>query len=272
MRTAFKNFNVYSRLRYENFQYMYTENRIQAYGKVFGTASDCRKRSDSLRILIVEDEIEIADGIRTVLEKEGYQTDTVYDGLSGLDEMLSNIYDLVLLDIMLPKISGLDVLRSARNSGIDTPVILLTARSQTEDKIIGLDSGADDYLTKPFDAGELLARIRARFRRHESALTGVISFADIRLEQSSMKLYGREKSIKLAKKEYQLLEYLLINHGCILTRNMLVAKIWGYDDQAEYNQLDVYISFVRKKLKFVSADISIVTEKGVGYSLQAGRN
>ena len=221
-------------------------------------------------MLIIEDEIEIADGIKAILEKEGYQTDVVYDGLSGLDELLSNIYDLALLDIMLPKISGLDVLRSARNSGIVTPVILLTARSQTEDKIMGLDSGADDYLTKPFDAGELLARIRARFRRRDNIITQSLSFADIRLEQSTMKLYGRERSVKLAKKEYQLLEYLLINHGCILTRNMLVAKIWGYDDQSEYNQLDVYISFVRKKLKFVSANISIVTEKGVGYSLQAG--
>lgn len=222
-----------------------------------------------MRILIIEDEVEIADGIRTILEKEGYQTDVVYDGLSGLDEMLTGIYDLVLLDIMLPKISGLDALRSARNGGIETPVILLTARSLTADKITGLDSGADDYLTKPFDAGELLARIRAHLRRTEKRNAMTESFADIRLERSSMKLYGRDKSVKLAKKEYQLLEYLLVNHGNILTRDMLVAKIWGYDDQTEYNQLDVYISFVRKKLKFVSDTVSIVTEKGVGYSLQA---
>ena len=221
-----------------------------------------------MRILVVEDELEIADGIIAVLEYDGYQTDVRYDGLSALDEMLSGVYDLVLLNIMLPKISGIDALRSARNAGIDTPVILLTARSQQEDKIQGLDSGADDYLTKPFDAGELLARIRANLRRWEKTQSAECRYADIRLEQSSMKLFGSERSVKLAKKEYQLLEYLLINHDRIMTRDMLVAKVWGFDDQTEYNQLNVYISFVRKKLKFVSDSVVIVTNKGVGYCLQ----
>lgn len=221
-----------------------------------------------MRILVVEDEKEIADGIVAVLENEGYQTDVCYDGFTALDEMLSGVYDLVLLDIMLPKISGLDALRSARNAGIQTPVILLTARSQQEDKIFGLDSGADDYLTKPFDAGELLARIRANLRRWEKTKSAKCSFADVCLEQTTMKLCGSTRSVKLAKKEYQLLEYLLVNHDRIMTRDMLVAKVWGYDDNTEYNQLDVYISFVRKKLKFVSDTVVIVTNKGVGYCLQ----
>lgn len=221
-----------------------------------------------MRVLVVEDEREIADGIIAVLEKEGYQTDRCGDGLTALDEMTSEVYDLVLLDIMLPRINGLDVLRSARNAGVETPVILLTARSQQEDKIHGLDSGADDYLTKPFDAGELLARIRANLRRWEKTKSSENTFGDVRLEQNTMKLYGTEKSVKLAKKEYQLLEYLLVNHDRILTRDMLVARVWGFDEQTEYNQLDVYISFVRKKLKFVSSSVIIVTEKGVGYSLQ----
>lgn len=221
-----------------------------------------------MRILVVEDEKEIADGIVAILEQEGYQTDVCYDGFTALDEMLSGVYDLVLLDIMLPKISGLDALRSARNSGIQTPVILLTARSQQEDKIFGLDSGADDYLTKPFDAGELLARIRANLRRWENTQSSKCSFADVHLDQTAMKLCGSVRSVKLGKKEYQLLEYLLVNHDRIMTRDMLVAKVWGYDDNTEYNQLDVYISFVRKKLKFVSDTVVIVTNKGVGYCLQ----
>lgn len=221
-----------------------------------------------MRILIIEDEIEIAEGISTILEAEGYQTDIVCDGQSGLDEMLSGIYDLVLLDIMLPKLNGLDILRNARKKGLSIPVILLTARSQTDDKITGLDCGADDYLTKPFDAGELLARIRARLRKQNYSVFNGTSFADIRLEQSSFKLYGKEKSVKLARKEYQLLEYLMLNHGQILPRDMLISKIWGNSEETEYNQLDVYISFVRKKLKFVETQVSIITTKGIGYSLE----
>ena len=171
---------------------------------------------------------------------------------------------------MLPKLGGFEVLREARRDGIVIPVILLTALSQTGDKIAGLDCGADDYLTKPFDAGELLARIRARLRRPEDSVQGSLSFADIRLEQATFRLCGREKSIKLPRKEYQLLEYLIVNHGQILPRETIITKIWGYDEESEYNQLDVYISFVRKKLKFVESRAVIVTKKGIGYSLEDG--
>ena len=223
-----------------------------------------------MRILIVEDEQEIADGICTILEQAGYETSLVYDGRTGLEEMQSGIYDLVLLDVMLPKLGGFEVLREARKDGVTVPVILLTALSQTGDKIDGLDCGADDYLTKPFDAGELLARIRARLRRPEDSVQGSLSFTDIRLEQTTFRLCGREKSIKLPRKEYQLLEYLIVNHGQILPRETIITKIWGYDEESEYNQLDVYISFVRKKLKFVESRAVIVTKKGIGYSLEDG--
>lgn len=224
-----------------------------------------------MKILIIEDEHEIADGICAILENAGYQTEVAGDGMTGLDEMLSGVYDLVLLDIMLPRMSGFEVLQKARKEGFVKPVIMLTALSQTDDKIAGLDCGADDYLTKPFDAGELLARIRARLRKPDSTDTaGCVSFADIRLDQATQKLYGKEKSVKLPRKEYQLLERLILNHGQIIPRETLILKIWGYDDEAEYNQLDVYISFVRKKLKFVESRALIVTSKGVGYSLEDG--
>lgn len=221
-----------------------------------------------LRILIVEDEKEIADGLEAVLIKEGYQVDVVYDGLSGLDNILSKIYDLVLLDLMLPKLNGIDVLKNARREGNNIPVILLTAKSQIEDKISGLDHGADDYITKPFDVGELLARIRARTRLDKNTDCGQLSFGNVWLDQATQKLGTDLNSIKLGNKEYQLMEYFMRNRGQILTKDMLIMKVWGPENEAEYNNLEVYISFLRKKLRFVKANTSIKTTKGVGYSLE----
>lgn len=221
-----------------------------------------------MKILIIEDEVEIAEGISTILESDGYQTYVAPDGELGFFEIMNGVYDLALVDLMLPKKSGLELLSEARHNGLKIPVILLTALSQTSDKISGLDSGADDYMTKPFDADELLARIRARLRRQNDTLTNNIMFADIHLDQTTQKLYGKEKSIKLPRKEYQLLECLIVNHGQVIPRETLIVKIWGYDDESEYNQLDVYISFVRKKLRFVESRASVVTCKGVGYSLE----
>jgi DNA-binding response OmpR family regulator len=222
-----------------------------------------------LRILIVEDEKEIADGLSAVLIKEGYQVDMAYDGLNGLDCLLSNIYDLALLDVMLPKINGIDLLKNARREGISIPVILLTAKSQVEDKILGLDTGADDYMTKPFDVKELLARIRARTRITKNPEADQLSFGNIRLNQAAQKLETDMNSVKLANKEYQLLEYLLHNPCQILPKDMLIAKVWGFEDDSEYNNLEVYISFLRKKLRFVKANVEIKTTKSVGYSLEA---
>ncbi len=221
-----------------------------------------------MRILVVEDEKKITDGLEAVLRREGYEVDTVYDGINGLDYMLSNIYDLVLLDIMLPGINGLDVLKSARSEGVSSPVILLTARSRTEDKILGLDGGADDYLTKPFDASELLARIRARTRIGTAPNQDRLAAGDIWLEKSTQRLGGRSNSVKLGNKEFQLLECLMINRNHIMPRDLLITKVWGPLEAAEYNNLEVYISFLRKKLRFVKASVEIVTTKGVGYSLE----
>ncbi len=221
-----------------------------------------------MRILIIEDEKEISEGICAILEKAGYETDAAYDGLNGLDCTLSNIYDLILLDVMLPKLNGIDLLKNARKEGIQTPVIILTARSQVQDKIQGLDLGADDYLTKPFDAGELLARIRARTRQPGKAMESVIRVGDISLEQSSFKIFCEDRSIKLGNKEFQLLEYLMMNPGQIISKDQLISKVWGFEDESDYNSLEVYISFLRKKLRFVHAQTRIVTTKGVGYSIE----
>lgn len=223
-----------------------------------------------MRILIVEDEREIADGICSVLKKAGYSTDVCYNGLDGLDYFLSDIYDLVLLDIMLPKINGVDVLKHAREEGVYTPVIMLTAKSQPADKILALDSGADDYLTKPFDAGELLARIRTRTRVKNTDSASRLTAFDIRIEPDTFKLYGPQNSIRLSRKEFQLMEYLIMNQGRILPREMILSRIWGLEDDIGYNSLDVYISMLRKKLRFVEATAEIVTKKGVGYYLEDG--
>lgn len=223
-----------------------------------------------MRILVVEDEKEIADGISKILEKNGYQVDCVYDGLSGLDAIYSNIYDLILLDIMLPEINGFDIIKEVRAEGVSTPIIVLTAKSQTDDKIFGLNTGADDYITKPFDGGELLARIAARVRNHAEIKDGRISVFDITLDSSTYKLEKANKAVKLSKKEYQLLEYFMLNKNQILSRDMIINKVWGYDDMTDYNNIEVYISFLRKKLKFVNAEASIVTKKGIGYSFSNG--
>ncbi len=223
-----------------------------------------------MRILIVEDEKEIADGISGILKMEGFISDAVYDGEEGLDYILTGTYDLVLLDVMLPGLDGFEIVKRAREEGVDTPVIMLTARSQVSDKIQGLDLGADDYLTKPFDAGELLARIRARMRKNADIKGSMISAYDIMLDSSDYQLKKGDKSIKLSKTEFLMLECLMINKGQILPKDTIISKVWGFDESGDYNSLEVYISFLRKKLKFVGASAVIMTQKGVGYYLGGG--
>lgn len=223
-----------------------------------------------MRILIIEDEKEIADGLDSVLKQNGYSTNVVYDGLRGLEYCLSNIYDIILLDIMLPKLNGLDILKNIRRENITTPVILLTARSEIEDRIKGLDCGADDYLTKPFASGELLARIRARTRPANTVVENKRTYGDISLSQDTFELSCGTYAIKMGNKEFQLLEMLIMNAGRIIPRNCLIEKIWGPWDETSYNQLEVYISFLRKKLKYVHSNVEIKNTKNVGYSLELG--
>ena len=223
-----------------------------------------------MKILIVEDEMEIADGLAAVLEKENYSVDLAYDGLMGLECILSGCYDLILLDIMLTKLNGLDILKNVRKEGITVPIILVTAKSQIPDKIAGLDWGADDYITKPFDTSELLARIRARVRNRNLSDNELLSFNDITLNLRDCTLACGTKSIKLGNKEYQLMEYFINNARRILPKEMIVSRVWGPWNEAEYNSVEVYVSFLRKKLKFIESKTAIKTSKNLGYSLEEG--
>ncbi len=220
-----------------------------------------------MRILVVEDEKEIADGLLGILKNEGYSVDVTYNGEEGFYSIMSGIYDLILLDVMLPNMNGFEILKKVRSKGIDVPIILLTAKTQTEDKIHGLDFGADDYLTKPFEVGELLARIRAIFRRNMNIKDNILSAFDIELDVFSYQLKKNYKAVKLSKIEYKILESLMMNKNQILEKETLISKIWGFDEYGDYNSLEVYVSFIRKKLKFLEANACIITKKGVGYYL-----
>jgi DNA-binding response OmpR family regulator len=223
-----------------------------------------------MRILIVEDEEDLAMILSELLEMEGYYVDISNDGESGLDNVMSGIYDLVILDVMLPGMNGYEVAKRVRSKGIVTPILMLTAKSELDDKVTGLDSGADDYLTKPFMTKELLARLRALGRRTFGITDSVLSFADITLDTNTFTLSctTNSQSVRLSEKEYRILEYLIANSGQILTREQLSVKIWGFESDAEYNNVEVYMSFTRKKLAFVQAKTEIKAVRGIGYELR----
>lgn len=222
-----------------------------------------------MRILIVEDEIALADALAQIFTKNKYIADTCYDGESGLDNALTDIYDVIILDIMLPKMNGLDVLKNLRINKISTPILLLTAKDEVSDKVKGLDSGADDYLTKPFATEELLARIRSMYRRKEKIIVeNTLSYDDIVLNLSTYELQCNNNSVKLGLKEYSIMEFLLKNRGIVISKENLIEKIWGYESDAEYNNVEVYISFLRKKLIHIKSKVSIKTVRGVGYRLE----
>lgn len=226
-----------------------------------------------MRILIVEDEKDLAMILSEILNMEGYYTDNAYDGESGLDNALSGIYDLIILDIMLPVMDGIQVLREIRKSSITIPVLMLTAKSEIEDKVLGLDNGADDYLTKPFNTKELLARVRALSRRKEKTLiSDNIEFEDIILDKTTHEMIKDDQKIKLSKKEYDILELLILNYGKVVSKESLIMKIWGYDADIEYNSIEVYISFLRKKINVVNSRIHISTARGRGYTIKEKKN
>ena len=224
-----------------------------------------------MRVLIVEDEYALADVLKATMEHENYTVDIASDGEDGLEQGLTGIYDIILLDVMLPKMNGFSVLEKLRKEKITSHVVMLTAKSELDDKVKGLDCGADDYMTKPFQTRELLARLRAVSRRKgELSDDRVLRFADIELDTKSMELTNAKTgaSIKLGAKEFQLLEYLLRNSSQILTREQIAEKIWGFDSDAEYNNVEVYISFLRKKINFIGAACRIKAVRGVGYIME----
>lgn len=212
-----------------------------------------------MRILLVEDEKRMAQALCEILRLEKYEVDHYTDGINGLAAIESNIYDIVILDVILPGMDGFEIAKKTRVRGISTPILMLTAKGELDDKVTGLDSGADDYLTKPFMTKELLARLRALGRRTLNTTDGVLSYGDIILETGTFTLscVSSGQTVRLSEKEYRILEYLIANQGQILTREQLAVKIWGFDSDSEYNNVEVYMSFTRKKLGFVNAKTEI---------------
>ncbi|WP_046227373.1 response regulator transcription factor [Paenibacillus dauci] len=222
-----------------------------------------------MRILIVEDELHLAEALTQILKKHNYSVDAVHDGRTGLDYAQSGIYDLLLLDIMMPEMDGITVLKTLRSQGDATPVILLTAKGEISDKVTGLDYGADDYIAKPFSSEELMARIRAALRRKgEVVPEDGLKYGDLELNTSTLKLTVGGKEMKLNLKESELLELLMIRKQGVTSKEQIIEKLWGFDSDVEHNNVEVYISFLRKKLNFLNATVRITTIRNVGYVLE----
>ena len=223
-----------------------------------------------MRVLVVEDEVRLAATLQDLLEMNGYAVDICHDGESGLDNALTAIYDVILLDVMLPKLDGFTVLRRLRAEHSTTPVLMLTARSDLSDRVQGLDCGADYYLTKPFEPQELLACVRALTRRQpELRQTDSPEYGDLRLDKTSFTLSCGDKSVRLSRKEYDMMELLMLNRNLVVTKETLLLKVWGYESDAEDNNVEVYISFLRKKLEHLRSQVKIRTIRMVGYCLEA---
>jgi DNA-binding response OmpR family regulator len=227
-----------------------------------------KKEGYFLKVLYVEDEKGMARAVAQVLKKNNYSVDLAHDGERGFDLASSGVYDVVILDIMLPKRNGISILREMRNLNITTPVILLTAKGETKDKISGLDSGADDYLTKPFQTDELMARLRALGRRKDLIVANnTLAYGDIELNYNALDLFGNGQTFHLTLKESQLLELLIINKGQALSTGTIIEKVWGWNSDAEDNHVQVQVAFLRKKLSLLSKRVKIKTVRGIGYML-----
>ncbi|MEE1320056.1 MAG: response regulator transcription factor [Acutalibacteraceae bacterium] len=222
-----------------------------------------------MRLLLAEDEKELSKALCAILKHNNFSVDAVYDGQDAFDYGLDENYDGIILDIMMPKMNGIEVLRRLRENGVSTPIIMLTAKSEVEDKIHGLDAGADDYLTKPFNMGELLARVRALTRRKSEFSPNVISFGNITLNRETFELSCGKEAVRLGNKEFQMMEMLISNSGRLISTEQFMERIWGYETEAEINVVWVYISYLRKKLLNLNADVEIKAVRGVGYTLEA---
>ncbi|MCR5268057.1 MAG: response regulator transcription factor [Lachnospiraceae bacterium] len=220
-----------------------------------------------MRILLAEDEMALSKAIIKIFEKNNFSADAVYDGEEALSYLECGNYDVAVLDIMMPKMDGISVLKKIRADGNQIPVLMLTAKSEIEDRVAGLDAGANDYLPKPFDTRELLARIR-NITRSTAATDSKLTMGNVTLDRASFTLSSPSGSFRLAGKEFQMMEYLMANPGHVLGTDMFMEKIWGFDSEAESNVVWVYISYLRKKLTALNADICIRSLRGAGYSLE----
>ena len=220
-----------------------------------------------MKLLLAEDEPAMSEAVKDILEYHRYQVDAVFDGKEALDYIHAGNYDGIIMDIMMPRMTGLEVLGQIRKEGYRTPVLLLTAKSQIEDRIEGLDAGADDYLPKPFAMGELLARIRAMLRRREEYQPDVRELGDLVLDSGSSELRCGERKVVLPKVEYQMMEVLMLNHGIYLSSEDLLEKVWGYDTDADVGAVWVYISYLRKRIAAVGSAVKITAKRNIGYTL-----
>ena len=221
-----------------------------------------------MKLLYAEDETALSEAVVDYLTYHKYIVDAVYDGADAYDYAITGEYDGIILDIMMPKRDGLEVLSALRRNGCKTPVLLLTAKTQVEDRICGLDAGADDYLPKPFDMGELIARIRAMLRRREEFHPVLLRFGDLTLNMQSGEIGVEKKSIQLPKQEYRLMEQLMLNHTMFLSTEDLLVKAWGYNTETDINSVWLYISYLRKRLASIDAKVEIISKRNVGYKLE----
>lgn len=222
-------------------------------------------------LLIVEDDLRLADVLKEILENENYNVDVVNDGNSGLEYATNFMYDVIVLDVMLPKMNGFEVVKSLRSRKIATPVLLLTAKSEVADCVNGLNCGADDYLTKPFSTEELVARLKAISRRKGEVIMDKLSYSNITLNLSTCTLSSENKSVSLSNKEFQLLRLLISQPTKIVTKEIIIVKVWGYDSDVVDNNVEAYISFLRKKLYYLGTDVVINTVRKVGYKLEKSK-
>ena len=221
-----------------------------------------------MQILVIEDEKRLAEALQQILSEKKYMVDLAFDGADGYDMAVSGIYDVIILDVMLPKMNGLQVAQKLRKEKISTPILMLTAKDQISDKVTGLDAGADDYMTKPFSPDELFPRLRALTRRQGEVVIDEITYEGLRLNLSTCDLTNGEMSVHLNYKEFEIMKILLQNPHTVTPKEDLIVKVWGYDSNAVDNNVEVYISFLRKKLDFIHSDVEIVSLRKVGYRLE----
>jgi DNA-binding response OmpR family regulator len=225
-----------------------------------------------MKILIIEDDVHLSEALEHIMKEEKYFVDAVHNGMDGLYYAANGDYDVIILDVMLPKMNGYDVIKKLRKLKIATPTIMLTAKSEIIDKIKGLDSGADDYMIKPFSPSELLARLRALSRRIGEVVLDELTYSDITLNLNTYSLSGDLKSVKLSSKEFQILSILMTNPAMIISKENLIVQVWGIDTDTDYNNVEAYISFLRKKLYFINSVVSINTIRMAGYILEANES
>jgi DNA-binding response OmpR family regulator len=221
-----------------------------------------------MRLLIAEDEPDLAEVLCAFFEKNRFSVDTVNDGFSAYEYASSGEYDAIVLDVMMPKMNGVDVLRRLREEGIKTPVMMLTAKAQKDDRITGFNAGADDYLPKPFEPDELICRVRAMLRRGGGYMPDVLSFGSVSLDTSSGMMTGSGGSVRLSGREFQLMEMFMRSPGVVFSADRIMEKIWGWDSDAEINVVRVHISNLRKKLRSIGSDVSVHASRGLGYMLE----